>query len=90
MRLRTEDREVYRRTKYARWSVRVWKPKNSPPEAYGCHHRCPRYNDESREYTESWSWFVEDSFDDDKPECYGCSVKVPDYIQTIVRLYEGE
>jgi len=91
MRVRQHDKEVFRRTPHARWSVRMWEPDNSPHEAYGCHHRCPVYNDEAKQYTESWSWFIEDTFEtDDKPKCYGCGASVPDCIQTVVRLYMGE
>ncbi len=73
------DKQLFRRTKFASWSVRISSYGIDDTYAvYGHHHRCP--------YTEkikaSWSWFLEDP-----AECYNCKTKVPDYIQALVRLY---
>ena len=81
------NKEIFRKSPKARWSVRVFMPRDGPIEAYAYHHRC---NNETKNKGE-WSWFVSDCYTGDEPAvCYDCRCPVPDYIQAIVRLYEYE
>ncbi len=79
----SETTEVFKRSKRSRWSVRIDEPTpTSNGEAYGHHSRCPS----SRHVNNRWSWFLED---EGRATCYECNAAVPDYIQCLVRLYEG-
>ena len=79
-----DDTELFRRTKYASWSIgrtQYGDVMNHDDETYAHHNGCKvrNENDSSR-----WSWFIGE---DDG--CYNCHAKVPDYIQALVRLNEG-
>ena len=81
------DEEVFRRSERASWSVR----RREVVEAYATHIRCPHRHKKATSYEKDWSWFLEDedSLVHNKPACYWCGCKVPDYIQAMVRLYNG-
>ena len=79
----SNDKEVFRRTKYAWWSVRSETYKDIGVEAYASHHRCSKSRiGTSVRVRNNWSWFA----GEDNQECFGCGCHVPDYIQVLVRL----
>ena len=85
------DQEVFRRSKHARWSVRVYDFAGLDPEAYAYHTRCHRSQSMAIARV-SWSIDrqagVPEYNIDEAPHCNGCGAKVPEYIQALVALYE--
>ncbi len=76
------DKELFRRTKDASWSIMVYRYGDGFAGAetvYGHHHGCFKGTTKAAQ-----SWFIGDD-----GWCYNCKVKVPDYIQALIRLYEG-
>ena len=86
-----DDKEVFKRTKYASWSVRVNTALSESVYAY--HNRCKHASSIRREahgYSRLCSWFASDSLSDmGYGICHSCYMTVPDYIQSLVRLHEG-
>lgn len=79
------DREIFRRTPRAWWAIRSETYKHLGVETYASHLGCPVYGTSSRSRNK-WSWFI----DDDHAVCYGCGVRVPDYIQALILLHMWE
>ena len=73
--------ELFRRTKYASWCIRLSNDEaGNKCDVYAFHLVCTSLKtDDSR-----WSWFIGENC-----VCFNCDVKVPDYIQTLIRLYVG-
>ncbi len=75
------DTELFRRTKYASWSIRLSDYEDGDkPDVYAFHNECKS----PRADASPWSWFMGENC-----VCFNCAVNVPDYIQTLVRLYIG-
>ena len=82
-----DDKEVFRRTKYASWSVRSHTA--LPIHTYAYHNRC-KLGRFYRGYARLCTWRISDvSTDMGYNVCRSCYITVPDYIQSLVRLYEG-
>ncbi|KKK70447.1 hypothetical protein LCGC14_2923860 [marine sediment metagenome] len=80
-----EGKELFRRTKNASWSIRrtqYGERDNDDDDTYAYHNGCKLFSEMG---STPWSWFI-----GEKDGCYNCHAKVPDYIQALVRLYEGK
>ncbi len=81
------DKELFRRTKYASW--KIMQDKHNDGETYAYHVRCPIVKAKKLRMTDC-SWYISDNYNNDtEPVCYACGYDVPDYIQALIRLYEG-
>ena len=79
-----DDKQLFRRTKYASWSVKRTQYDeydNDDDDTYAYHNGCKVHREEG---SSPWSWFVGES-----GVCFNCKTKVPEYIQALVRLIEG-
>ena len=82
-----DNKEVFKRTKYAAWSVRAHTA--LPIHTYAYHNRC-KLVPFTRGYSRLCSWRISDEPTDmGYNVCHSCYMTVPDYIQSIVRLHEG-
>ena len=77
------DRELFRRTKYASWTVRSSDDGDGSENDVYAYHRVCKCNNERTEPS-PWSWFI-----GEQNGCFNCDVKVPEYIQALIRLYVG-
>ena len=81
------DKTVFKRTQRAAWSVRF--NSTSSVGAYAYHDRC-RHAPFNGGFIRLCSWFISDTPSEMGYNlCHSCYMTVPDYIQTVVRLYEG-
>ncbi len=82
------DTELYRRTKYAAWSIRAGSGEiQNKDTVYARHYKC---NSTKNPAASKYSWFVDDEGNENgKAMCYLCCCPVPEYIQALLRLYIG-
>lgn len=86
------DKVVFRKTPGSRWCVMLYVRQNGRHEAYGHHSKCEKTNTGSKGLKQEWSWLVGDvnNHPGNNPTCHECGTRVPAYIVTLVRLYEGK
>ena len=73
--------ELFRRTKRASWSINICHFGDGDSQMYATHHGCT----ETYVSRDIWSWL-----NGEGNQCYNCDTKVPNYIQALIKLYEGQ